>query len=180
MSFDIPYKNKDIFVKLAYVAQQEFLRLYMVKFKSMEEFGIIESVNGKTATVKILRKTMCEGCSLGTCKPAEQSMVIEAFNPIDAQVGQRVKVVIKPYTYLKGSFIVYGIPALSLITGAIIGKEIFSSYFSNIESDTLSALFGFGALIISFLFIKIWSNSSGKKQYNKSVIEKVLNEKDWI
>lgn len=60
----------------------------MVEFKSMEEFGIIESVNGKRATVKIPMKTI--------------------------------------------------------------------------------------------LFIKIWNISSGKKQHNKSVIEKVLNEKDWV
>jgi sigma-E factor negative regulatory protein RseC len=148
----------------------------MLKFKSMEEVGVIESIQGKTATVKIPKKSVCEGCQLGTCKPAEESMEIQAFNPVHAQVGQKVRVVIKPYAYLKGSVIVYGIPALSLIIGAISGKEIFSSYFSNLDTDTVSALFGFGALIISFLCIKIWSRTAGKKEHLKPVIEEILND----
>jgi sigma-E factor negative regulatory protein RseC len=140
----------------------------------MEEVGVIVSIHGLTAKVTVPRKSACEGCSAGTCKPGEQSMELEALNPVKARVGQTVRVVMKPYSYLKGSIIVYGIPALALVIGAILGKEIFSPYFKGVDPDVVSAFFGFGACIIFFLFIKIWSSKIEKKQELKPVIEEII------
>ena len=95
----------------------------------MEEIGTVKSTQGMFAKVSVPRKSVCEGCTAGTCTPDEQAMEIEAINKAKAKAGQRVRVVVKTYTYLKGSILVYGIPALALIAGAIIGKEVFSSYF---------------------------------------------------
>lgn len=101
-------------------------------------------------------------------------MEIEALNHVNARVGQKVKIVMKTYTYLKGSIVVYGIPALALITGAILGKEVFSNYFREMDPDILSAVFGFGAFVISFLFIKLWGGRMGKKIESKPVIEEII------
>jgi sigma-E factor negative regulatory protein RseC len=101
-------------------------------------------------------------------------MEIEALNPVNAKVGQKVKIVMKPYSYLKGSMIVYGVPALALILGAVLGKEIFSHYFKELDPDTVSAIFGFGAFAISFLYIKLWSSKVLKKVDLKPVIEEIL------
>ncbi|MEW6213590.1 MAG: SoxR reducing system RseC family protein [Nitrospirota bacterium] len=139
----------------------------------MEEIGVIKSIEGVIARVSVPRKSACDGCTVGICKPDEQSMEIEALNPVKARVGQRVKVVMKPYTYLKGSLIVYGIPAIALITGAVLGKEIFSYYF-NIDPDIVSAIFGFGAFAISFIAIKLWSRKIEKRVELKPVIEEIL------
>ncbi len=146
----------------------------MLKCNTVEEVGVIKSIEGLLAKVSVPLKSACEGCSLGTCKPEEQSMEIEALNPVKARVGQKVKIVMKPYTYLRGSMIVYGVPALALILGAVLGKEIFSYYFKELDPDTVSAIFGFGALAISFLSIKLWSNKAGKKVELKPVIEEIL------
>lgn len=135
---------------------------------------MIISTDGVTAKVAVPRKSACEGCSAGTCKPGEQSMEIEALNPIKANVGQKVRVVMKPYSYLKGAVIVYGIPALALIIGAILGKEILSTYFKGIDPDVVSAFSGFGACMVFFLFIKIWSSKTEKKQELKPVIEEII------
>ncbi|MEW6001731.1 MAG: SoxR reducing system RseC family protein [Nitrospirota bacterium] len=141
----------------------------------MEEIGVIKSIEGMTAMVSVPKKSVCEGCTAGTCKPSEQSMEIEALNLIKAQVGQRVRVVMKPYTYLKGSLIVYGIPAVALVTGAVLGKEFFSSYFES-DPDIISAIFGFCAFAISFVAIKLWSRKVEKKVELKPVIEEILSE----
>ena len=101
-------------------------------------------------------------------------MEIEALNLIKADVGQTVRVVMKPYSYLKGSLIVYGIPAFALVIGAVLGREIFSTYFREADPDVVSAFSGFGACIISFLFIKIWSRRIGKKQELKPVIDEII------
>jgi sigma-E factor negative regulatory protein RseC len=101
-------------------------------------------------------------------------MEIEALNPIKATVGQTVRVVMKPYSYLKGAIIVYGIPAIALVIGAILGKEFFSTYFTGVDPDVVSAIFGFGAFIVFFLFIKFWSSKLEKKQDLKPVIEEII------
>jgi len=139
----------------------------------MEEIGLVKSVEGMYAKVDVPRKSTCEVCTIETCKPGEQSMEIEALNPVKAKVGQKVKVVMKPYTYLKGSFIVYGIPALALVLGAILGKFL-SSYFKEIGPDVLSAILGFSAFTTSFVAIKLWSKRLEKKVEYKPVIEEIL------
>ena len=140
----------------------------------MEEVGVIMSISGLTAKVTVPRKSACEGCTAGTCKPGEQYMEIEALNPIKAKVGQTVRVVMKPYSYLKGAIIVYGIPAIALVIGAVLGKEFFSTYFTGYDPDVVSAFFGFGAFIVFFLLIKFWSIRFEKKQDLKPVIEEIL------
>ena len=140
----------------------------------MEEVGVIMSINGLTAKVSVPRKSACEGCTAGTCKPGEQTMEIEALNPIKAKVGQTVRVVMKPYSYLKGAIIVYGIPALALVIGAILGKEFFSRYFTGVDPDVVSAFFGFGAFIVFFILIKFWSIKFERKQDLKPIIEEIL------
>jgi positive regulator of sigma E activity len=72
--------------------------------------------------------------------------------------------------------IIYGIPALSLIAGAVIGKEIFSPYFKGHDPDIVSALFGFGALVLALLGIRLWSSKVSGKAELKPVIEEVLSE----
>ncbi len=142
----------------------------------MEEIGVVKNVEGALAKVSVPRKSVCEGCTAGTCKPDEQSMEIDAVNKAKAKVGQRVRVVIKTYTYLKGSILIYGIPAIALITGAILGKEIFSHKFKNMDPDIISAISGFSAFILVFLGIKIWSIKAEKKVESKPVIEEILEE----
>ncbi|NCO82854.1 MAG: SoxR reducing system RseC family protein [Nitrospirae bacterium] len=140
----------------------------------MDEIGIVKSTAGAFAKVSVPEKSGCEGCTAGACKPEEQSMEIDALNKAGAKAGQRVRVVIKSYTYLKGSMLVYGIPAIALITGAVLGKEIFSSQFKDTNPDILSAIFGFGLFLISFLGVKLWSLTADKKTETKPVIEEIL------
>jgi len=75
---------------------------------------------------------------------------------------------------LKGAVIVYGIPAIALVIGAILGKEFFSTYFTGVDPDVVSAFFGFGAFIIFFILIKFWSIKVEKKQDLKPIIEEII------
>jgi positive regulator of sigma E activity len=148
----------------------------MVKFQIVEEVGLVKSVDGSLATVAIEKKSSCEGCSLKICKPDEQHMEIEALNSVHAVVGQKVKVALKSYSYLRNSAVVYGIPALFLVLGAVAGKEIISAFFTNADPDIVSAFSGFGASAFSFLCIKLWSLKAGTKTALKPVIEEILEE----
>ena len=142
----------------------------------MEEIGVVISTQGVVARVRVQRSGACDACAVsGTCKPVEETAELEAFNPIRAKIGQTVRLVLKPQLYLKASIIVYGLPVVSLIGGAILGKNIGEIYFKGMDSDLISAAFGFGALIISFLAIKIWSSKVEKKEEYRPVIEEIVN-----
>ena len=132
------------------------------------------SIDGPNAKVTVPRKSACEGCTAGTCKPGEQSMEIEALNPVEARVGQTVRVVMKPYSYLKGAIVVYGIPAIALVIAAMLGKEFISIYFTGTDPDVVTAFCGFGAFIISFILIKFWSIKVERKHDLKPIIEEII------
>jgi sigma-E factor negative regulatory protein RseC len=144
-----------------------------------EEIGIVKSVNGVLAVVNVPRKSACDGCTAG-CKMDEQFMEIEAFNQAGAKVGQTVRVTMKSFTYTRGTLVVYGLPAVALVLGAVFGKELMGRFFPQADPDILSAVFGFGAFIISFFVVKIWSSSAGKKVESKPIVEEVLAGKQMV
>ena len=141
----------------------------------MDEIGIVKSIHGVIATVSVERKSACEQCAVG-CKVTDSGAEIEAVNRAKAKIGQKVRVELKPYSYLKGSIIVYGLPALALVIGAVVGKEFFSGLFRTMDADIVSAIFGFGAFIIAFILIRFWSMRFEKKSEYKPVIEEILEE----
>lgn len=140
----------------------------------IEEIGTVKSTSGMMAIVTVPRKSACEGCTAGTCKPEEQSMEIEAVNHAGAVAGQRVRVAIKSLAYMKGSMVVYGLPAIGLVVGAVLGKEVLSGFVKGVDPDILSAVVGFAVFGIALIMVKIWSNSTGNKVESKPVIEEIL------
>jgi sigma-E factor negative regulatory protein RseC len=142
---------------------------------TMEEIGVVIETEGIMARVRVQKSGACDACAAaGTCKPSEETAELEAFNPIMAKVGQTVRLALKPQLYLKASIIVYGLPVAALIGGAILGKNIGESYFKGTNSDLIAAAFGFGALIISFIIIKLWSSNVEKKEEYRPVIEEII------
>ncbi len=141
----------------------------------VEEIGVVRSVQGVTAMVQVPKKSACEGCTMGICKPEDQGMEIEAFNEVGAKVGERVRVAVKSYSYMKGTMVVYGLPAVMLVAGAIFGKEFVSRMLPGKDPDILSAIFGFAAFILSFFIVKIWTNRASGKTESRPVIEEILN-----
>lgn len=140
----------------------------------IEEIGIVKSTDGIMAKVDVPKKSACEGCTAGICKPEEQSMEIEAFNQAGARQGQKVRVVIKSFAYMKSSMLVYGLPALSLVIGAVFGKEVVSRFFAGHDPDILSAVFGLSAFVLTFIIIRFWTGKAEKRVESKPVIEEIL------
>lgn len=142
----------------------------------MEEIGIVKEIIGTKAMVIVERQGGCESCPGGSvCKNmGGGESAIEAVNQANARLGDTVRIVFKPYTYIKGAVFVYGIPALMLIIGAVIGKEYISKIFPGMEPDLLSAVSGFVLFIFSFLVMKFISKRyEGKKEY-MPVIEEIV------
>jgi sigma-E factor negative regulatory protein RseC len=145
----------------------------MVKCTVMEEVGTIKSTDGLFAVVSVPRKSLCEGCTLSICKPEAHVMEIEALNAAKAGVGQKVRVVMESSSYMKSAGIVYGIPALALLLGAVAGKELFSRYLP-FDPDSISAVCGFGGLILAFIVVRLWTDKTAKRTKSRPVIEEIL------
>jgi sigma-E factor negative regulatory protein RseC len=143
----------------------------------MEEIGVVTSVDGPIAKVIVKKKSACDKCSAGTCSITGEGAEIEGLNDAGAKVGQRVRVVLQPYTYVKGSLVIYGLPALALILGAVAGKEFFSSMFERADPDSVSAIFAFAFFALSFLAVRVWSRRAGKKIQYKPVVKEILDVK---
>jgi sigma-E factor negative regulatory protein RseC len=142
----------------------------------IEEVGIVTSIDGLKAQVSVPKKNACEGCTAGTCVTGEQSMEIVALNKAGAQVGQKVKVIIHSYTYMKSALIIYGIPALALVAGTVFGKEAMPHFFAGTDPDILSAVFGFGLLGLSIIAVKMWANRTTNETESSPIIEEILSK----
>ena len=143
----------------------------------MQETGIVREVVGHKAIVAVQKQSGCESCPGGSvCKTLGGGEgLVDALNEAGAQVGDTVKISFKPYTYLKGSIIVYGLPALMLVIGAVIGKEYLPNIITGIDPDIASAIGGFGLFILSFFVMKILSNRFEAKKEYMPVIERIIN-----
>lgn len=144
----------------------------------MDEVGVVKEVIGPKAIVAVQRQSGCDSCPGGSvCKLTGNDAEIEAVNEAKAKTGDTVRIAFKPYTYLKGTIFVYGIPSIMLIIGAIVGKEYLSSFLPNMDPDIVSAVSGFSLFAISFLFMKVWIKKyEGKKEYMPVISEIVKSE----
>jgi sigma-E factor negative regulatory protein RseC len=142
----------------------------------IEETGVVISIQNTSARITVQKRGSCEGCAAsGVCEPSENGMEIEALNPVHAKVGQKVMVSLKPQAYLKGALFIYGFPLAAFIAGIVLGKNLGETYFTGIDSDTVSVVMGFAALIGSFLIARAWSKNAETKAEYKPVIEKILD-----
>ncbi len=141
-----------------------------------EETGIVTKVEGIMAMVAVQKKDACDACSAkDVCtSSSEEEAVLEAINAAKAKVGQTVKISMKPLTYLKGTMLVYGLPLVMFLAGAIAGQKIGEEYFRETSSDLVAAATGFAALFLSLLIIKIWSGKTESKKGNQPIIEEIL------
>jgi sigma-E factor negative regulatory protein RseC len=144
----------------------------------MEEIGVVKEADGPKAIVMVKRQSSCDACASGSsCKVTQSGAEIEAFNAVRAKVGDTVMISFKAFTYLKGTLLIYGIPAISLVAGAIIGKEYLSVFFPSADPDLLSAMAGFGFMLLSFAGVKLFIKRFEKKKELIPVIEEIISKK---
>lgn len=129
------------------------------------------------ATVLVQKKSACEGCAgQGACHATPEGMEIRALNPVHAVTGQKVKVIMDSGAYLKGSLMVYGLPLLLFIIGALAGKKFGEAWFPEINSDLAAALTAFASLVLSLAGVRVWSRRAGTAADYQPVIERVVSE----
>ena len=135
--------------------------------------GQVLSTSHDRAKVKIKRSSSCATCSCaGMCSPfGKDWMIIDALNPPGAMQGQQVMVTYQMEDELKASFILYIIPLLSLLLGAVAG-----AWLDPVNNQDISAVTGgFGMLTVSYLVIRYYSRKKySREQSFNPVIESII------
>ncbi len=143
----------------------------------MDEVGVVTSIDGVHAIVTVIKKTACDHCTAGTCKVSGEEATIEAINEAHAKVGQRVRVSLKALTYFKGSLLFYGLPTVSLIAGAIIGREYFAEwFFKGMDPEGVSALSAFIFLGLSLVAVRLIGSKAEKSVKYQPILEEILDD----
>lgn len=127
----------------------------------VEEEGIIVNlVNGK-AVVKAQRSGMCGGCSASkSCyMEGENIMMIEARNPVEAKVGQRVKIALASRSIMYASITIYLVPLVSLFVGALAGRWVALGLNYAVNQEIFEAAIGIIFLAVSFLILKAYNKN---------------------
>lgn len=142
---------------------------------ALEEEGTIISVDGEQAVVAVVSHGGCESCpSASVCGGEGERRSVTAMNPVHARPGDRVKIVMHAKMYIKGTMIVYGVPAVLLIAGAMLGKTYADARMPGTDPDMVAAGAGFTLFIAAFIGAKLWSHRVEKSDKYIPVIEKIL------
>ena len=142
----------------------------------MEEIGIVTGVDGVHAIVTVEKKSACDHCTAGTCKVSGEKATIEAINEAQAKVGQRVRVRLRALAYFKGSLLFYGLPTVSLIAGAVIGREYFAGWFEGMDPEGVSALSAFIFLGLSLVAVRLIGSKAEKSVKYQPIVEEILDD----
>lgn len=131
----------------------------------MNQIGIIESIDGDSAIVRINRTSACgENCAgcKGGCTPTQQ--LVSAKNNVNAKEGEKVLLYMPSSTVLGAAAAVYIIPLAVLIISYIL----FNMHFSEIISILLA---GAATALVYALIAAVSKKNKNKYQL---VIEKII------
>jgi sigma-E factor negative regulatory protein RseC len=154
-----------------YEAKGRIPRSYM-----NEAEGIVKEIQDKRALVLIDRQAMCGQCSAkGFCDMlgGGKEVLSETLNDVGAEVGDTVTIGLPFGAVTKASMVVYMIPLMGLIGGAIIGYLLGGLYGFDVNVSTL--ICSFACLGVSMIAVKFASVSLSKKPSFQPEIIKIVN-----
>jgi len=113
----------------------------------MEQIGVVISLNGSKAKVQCQTKLGCDEC--GACKSScsTSATFIDAENPINAKIGDKVYVAIEKSSYSKMTYRAYLIPTVFLIIGILFGVYV-------LKNEILAILIGLASCFLTYFIFK--------------------------
>lgn len=139
------------------------------------EKGVVIKAEGGRAWVKTAKSSACEGCaSRDSCGNPEggKEMEVEAVNSAGAKTGDLVMISFGAAPLVKVYTLVYIVPVLALLTGAILGQRLSAGFAMD---ESLSALIvGFLFFGIAFFVVKFCSGRMAKKDDYQPKVLRVL------
>lgn len=133
----------------------------------MTEQGVVKELKGQFAVVQMQKHAACAGCNACKKGSSDNDIFIEAENPINASVGDKVEVDLEAPNLLTAAIIVYMIPLLALLIGVFIGYKM--------GSDMMSAILGVVFMAATFGMIKLKDKvMKDSKKFTPVITKKVI------
>jgi sigma-E factor negative regulatory protein RseC len=147
----------------------------------IEEIGTVIELKGKLiAVVMCTKSSLCENCATnGNCALGDDdnTRLIEVQNPLAAEVGEQVRIATTTKSFLQSSFLLYIVPLIALVLGAIAGKLVGENLPTGLDPNLLSAIFGVFFMSGSFVILRVGSSVLNKESYMPKIIEILKEER---
>ncbi len=141
----------------------------------IEEVGTVVELKGKlVAVVMCTKSSLCENCATnGNCALGDDgnTRLIEVQNSLAAEVGEQVRIATTTKSFLQSSFLLYIVPLIALVIGAITGMLVGESVPTGLDPNLLSAIFGVFFMSGSFLILRVGSSVLNKESYMPKITE---------
>ena len=141
-----------------------------------EAEGVVKDIRGSNALVLTDRQAMCGTCEAkGFCRMlgGGKEILSEALNPIGAGIGDMVKIGIPAGAVTKASMVVYLLPAVGIVGGAVIGYFLGMIY--NFDANVSTLIGGAVCLGLSMLLVRQLNNILSRSPSYQPEIIKIIN-----
>ncbi|MBF0470981.1 MAG: SoxR reducing system RseC family protein [Gammaproteobacteria bacterium] len=122
----------------------------------IEQEGRVVSRSGEKVWVEAERHRSCSGCSAKGCGTSALARVvgqkrlrIEVSDPLGVAVGERVVVGVEEAGMLIGSLLIYLLPIVALILGAVVVEKLFA------VGELAAVAGGVGGFLLSLWWIRL-------------------------
>lgn len=141
----------------------------------IQEIGSVVELKSKRIAVVLCEKSSaCKHCaSMEMCNAGNdnKSMLVEAHNALGATIGDRVRLAVSTRHFLQSSFLLYIVPLVFLLVGAVAGQYFGGRLLEGADPNLISALLGTGALVVSFVVIRAGTRALPRETYMPQVVE---------
>jgi len=120
--------------------------------KMPEEIGTVIKKTGNTATVRIPRNTLCTGCHGCILSQDGTSMTAKAHDPLQTNIGDRVKIEERQSGRIKAGFLLLILPLVAFIPGYFAGVAI-SKLTDILTREAWGVFIGLAAFSIPWLIL---------------------------
>lgn len=131
--------------------------------------GFIVEIDQENAKVKLNRHSDCSLC--GNCG-GDNALIIDAYNKINAKIGQKVTIEIEKDNGLKASFMVYILPMVAIVAGIVIG-ELVARHLK--LPNAITDILGVGIFFVAFISLVIRYDKSVGRKHKLPIINKFVD-----
>ncbi len=124
----------------------------------MSRHGIVIETHDDKALISSLKRGVCESCTEKDSCSLEDSLQkdvpqkVSALNPLGAQPGDQVEFNLQGHTELKLSLIVWTVPIIGLLLGAILGSKLSATLSMTPDSAALiGSIIGFAVFTVPMM-----------------------------
>jgi len=142
----------------------------------IEEHGtVIESKDG-LALIETVLTDSCESCSSRPLchgdEDKEDIKRVQAYNPVNAQVGDKVVFQVPTKVVLKAGAMAYFFPMVALVVGIFFGQAFAEKLLPDMDKELVGLATGLAFIVITYGIIRAKSSGSDyNTEYRPTVIK---------